>query len=96
MTIEEGFRDLKDGLFFKRLRLSRVDKVGKLLLAGVLVYLFALIIGSQAERYPELLQLISVLPKKAQKLLSIFNTGIIIIRKWPSIKLPIDLVPETL
>ena len=98
MTIEEGFRDLKDGLFFKRLRLSRADKVGKLLLAGVLAYLFALIIGSQAERYPELLQLISVLPKKkkAQKLLSIFNTGIIIIRKWPSIKLPIDLVPETL
>lgn len=98
MTIEEGFRDIKDGLLFKRLRLSRADKVGKLLLAGVLAYLFALIIGSQAEHYPEIIQFISVLPKKkkAQKLLSIFNVGIIITRKWPSIKLPIDLVPEAL
>ena len=97
MTIEEGFRDIKDGLMFKRLRVSRVDKVGKLLLAGVLAYLFALIIGSQAERYPELMQLISVLPKRenAQKLLSVFTVGIVIIRKWPSIKLPLHLTPET-
>jgi hypothetical protein len=98
MTIEEGFRDLKDGLMFKRLRLSRADKVGKLLLAGVLAYLFALIIGSQAERHPELIQLISILPKReaAQKLLSIFSVGMIITRKRPSIKLPLRLVPEIL
>lgn len=74
MTIEEGFQDMKDGLLFKRLRLSRVDKVDKMLLARVLAYLFALMIGSQAEQYPEIIQQISTLPKnKKTKLLSIFR-----------------------
>lgn len=97
MTVEEGFRDIKDGLMFKRLRLSRVDKVGKMLLAGVVAYLFALIIGSQVERYPEIIQYISTLPKskKKKKLLSIFRIGLMILRKY-IVKVPLRLVPEVL
>lgn len=95
MTIEEGFRDMKDGLLFKRLRLSRVDKVGKMLLAGVLAYLFALMIGSQAEQYPEIIQQISTLPKnKKTKLLSIFRIGLMISHKFILVKAPLRLVPE--
>jgi len=98
MRIEEGFRDMKDGLLFKRLRLSRADKVGKMLLVGVLVYLFALMVGSQAEKNLELIKVISLLPrrKNAKKLLSVFRIGLIIITRCPSLKLPLQLVPEAL
>jgi len=98
MRIEESFRDIKDGLLFKRLRLSRADKVGKMLLAGVLVYLFALMIGSQAEKHPELIKVISLLPrtKNAKKLLSVFRIGLIIITRCPSTNFPLHLVPEAL
>lgn len=98
MTIEEGFRDIKDGLMFKRLRVSNAAKVGKMLLAGVLVYLFALIIGSQAERCPELVQCISTLPKRkgSKILLSVFRIGLILIGRCQSINSPLHLVPEKL
>ncbi len=92
MTIEEGFRDLKDGLLFKRLRLSSFKKVAKILLAGVLVYLFVLIIGSYIEQYPEIIQLISILPKRKIKLLSIFRPGLTISRKFILTEIPLQLI----
>jgi hypothetical protein len=95
MTIEEGFRDIKDGLLFNRLRLSRVDKVAKMLLVGVIAYLFAMIIGSQVERYPEIIQYVSILSKRKKKLLSIFRIGLTILRKY-IVKVPLRLVPEAL
>ncbi len=96
MTIEEGFRDLKDGLLFKRLRLSTAEKVGKMLLVGVLAYLFVLIIGSQAEQYPAIIQLVSIFSKKSKKLLSIFRLGLIISRKFILTKIPLQLIPEAI
>ncbi|MGQ9818045.1 MAG: hypothetical protein ACUVQ3_08895 [bacterium] len=57
MLIEDGFQDIKDGLLFKRLNLSRVDKI------GVLVYLFILMIGAQAIKYRWLLEEVSILRK---------------------------------
>jgi|GEM_PF-2478470 len=95
MTIEEGFRDIKHGLLFKRLRLSSVDRVVKMLLVGVLAHLFALIIGSQAGCYPQIIQYISI-PSKRKKLLSVFRVGLIILHKYLSMKLPLRLVPEAI
>ncbi len=95
MTIEEGFRDLKNGFFFNHLRLSNPEKVGKMLLVGVLAYLFALIMGSNAERMPQLMQLITITTKHhTQKLLSVFRIGLIISTKYQSIKIPLKLVRE--
>jgi hypothetical protein len=95
MTIEEGFRDLKDGFLFNRLRLTRPDKVGKMLLVGVLAYLFALMAGSNAERMPHLTQFITITAKRrSKKLLSAFRIGLIIITKYQLFKIPLKLVEE--
>lgn len=95
MTIEEGFRDIKNGFLFDRLRLSNPEKVGKMLLVGVVAYLFALIMGSNAERLPRLTQLITTTVKyRSQKLLSVFRIGLIVSTKYQSVKIPLKLVLE--
>ncbi|MEO0127368.1 MAG: transposase, partial [candidate division WOR-3 bacterium] len=96
MLIEESFRDIKDGLLFKRLRLSRADKVGKMLLVGVLVYLFILIIGVQATKYHQLIEEISILPKikKSKRLLSVFRIGLLVAGRCNSIKFLLRLTSE--
>ncbi len=96
MLIEEGFRDIKDGLLFKRLNLSRADKVGKMLLVGVLVYLFILIVGAQAMKHPRLIEEISILPKRreSKRLLSVFRIGLLVAGRCASIKFLLHLVPE--
>ncbi|MGQ9701644.1 MAG: hypothetical protein ACUVQT_04225 [bacterium] len=74
MLIEEGFQDIKDGSLFKRLNLSRADKI------GVLVYLFILMIGAQAIKYRWLLEEVSILRKSngTKRLLSIFRIGLLV------------------
>jgi len=96
MLIEEGFRDIKDGLLFKRLKLSRADKVGKMLLVGVLVYLFILIVGAQVLKYRQLIEKISILPKsrESKRLLSVFRIGLLVAGRCESIKFLLHLVPE--
>jgi len=96
MLIEEGFRDIKDGLLFRRLKLSRGDKVGKMLLVGILIYLFILIIGAQAIRYRRLIEEISILPKsrESKRLLSVFRIGLLVAGRCESIKFLLHLVPE--
>ncbi len=96
MLIEEGFRDLKDGLLFKRLKLSRADKVGKMLLVGVLVYLFILMVGAQAIKYHQLIEEISILPRQreSKRLLSIFKIGLLVAGRCKSIKFRCCLFPE--
>ncbi len=97
MRIEEGFCDLKDGLMFKKLKVSQAEKVGKMWLVGVVVYLFAFIIGSRVVENPNLLQEISTIPKRkiSKRLLSIFRIGILIIRRCQFIKFPLRLHRET-
>ncbi|MCX7996058.1 MAG: transposase [candidate division WOR-3 bacterium] len=96
MLIEEGFRDLKSDLSFKLLRLSRADKVGKMLLVGVLVYVFVLLVGAQALKYHQLIEEISILPKakKSRRLLSVFRIGLSVAGRCNSIKFQICLIPE--
>jgi len=97
MRIEEGFRDLKDGLMFKKLKVSQPEKLGKMWFVGVIVYLFAFIIGGQVVKNPDLLQEISTVPKhkNSKRLLSIFRVGILIIRRCQFIKFPLCLQQES-
>jgi len=79
---------------FKRLHLSRAERVGKMLLVGVGACLYAMIIGSQAEQYPDVIHAVSLLPKTSTKLLSVFRLGLIMIARCTSIKLALQLVLE--
>jgi len=74
MTIEEGFRDIKHGLGFGRLRVADAERVGKLLLVGVLAYLFIILLGMAVIRRRRLWD--AIINPRCKSLLSVFRLGL--------------------